>query len=58
MTAGHLAPTLGEPDRSQSRGDTWNLDLSRSDPVMPKRPRALARIICPTNQRLRWMKLS
>jgi len=23
VTAGNLAPTLGEPDPSQSRGDTW-----------------------------------
>ena len=23
MTAGHLAPTLGKPVPSQSRGDTW-----------------------------------
>ena len=23
VTAGHLAPTLGEPDPSQSRGDAW-----------------------------------
>jgi len=23
VTAGHLAPTLGEPIPSQSRGDTW-----------------------------------
>jgi len=29
-------PTLSEPDPSQSLGDTWICDLSRSDPVMPK----------------------
>jgi len=23
VTAGHMAPTLGEPDPSQSSGDTW-----------------------------------
>jgi len=57
VTAGHLAPTLVEPDPSQSRGDTWIRDLSRSDPVVPKRPPALARVICPTSaysQSPRW----
>jgi len=49
VTAGHLAPILGEPDPSQKRGDTWIRNHTRSDPVIPKRPRALARVTRPTN---------
>jgi len=49
VTAGHLAPTLGEPDPAQSRGDTWIRNLSRSYPVLPKRPRTLTRVKCTTS---------
>jgi len=49
VTAGHLSPTLVEPDPSQSRGDMWILDLSLSDPVVSKGPPALASVLCPTS---------
>ena len=49
VTAGHVAPTLGEPVPSQSRRGHVDSRHGRSDPVSPKRPLALAREICPTN---------
>jgi len=49
VTAGHMAPTLEEPDPSQSRGNAWDRARDGRIRFYPKRSPALTSEICPTD---------